>query len=235
MKKIFSIIFYIVAIMLFMSYLIIDINRNIQLSEFGRLILLCGSCVFLYFGGIILSKYKKNTKLMKINLWIFFALYCFLLITLTLFDPMWGRNGLEIPKWTINNFKIYLENSCNIIPFRTIFNYISEFDSLYSNKQILLNLLGNVFAFIPMAFFLPLLFEKTKKIKKFTITMLIIIFGIEVLQLITTSGRFDIDDFILNLFGALSGYIVLNTKSINKLIRKQINTTIKNIKTKEVP
>ena len=70
-----------------------------------------------------------------------------------------------------------------------------------------------------MAFFLPLLFEKTKKIKKFTITMLIIIFGIEVLQLITTSGRFDIDDFILNLFGALFGYIVLNTRSINKLIR----------------
>lgn len=217
--KIFSSIFNIIAIILCMIYLIIDISGVIQLSEFGRLVLLCGSCFFLYFGGLLLSKHKNSNKPMKINLWIFFVLYCSLLITLTLFDPMWGRNGVEIPKWSINNFMIYLKNSCNLIPFRTIFNYISEFDSLYSTKQILLNLLGNVFAFIPMAFFLPLLFEKTKKIKKFTITMLIIIFGIEVFQLITTSGRFDIDDFILNLFGALFGYIVLNMKSINKLIR----------------
>ena len=218
-KKIFSIILYSFSILFLLIYLLMELNDRIFMSEFGRLFLLCGSCVFLYFGALLLSKYRKDNKPMKISLWIFFILYCILLITLTLFDPMWGRNGLEIPKWTIDNFMIYLENSCNIIPFRTIFNYISEFDSLYSTKQILLNLLGNVFAFVPMAFFLPLLFEKTKKIKKFTITMLIIIFGIEVFQLITTSGRFDIDDFILNLFGALFGYMVLKTKSINKLIR----------------
>ena len=219
LNKILAIIFYIISIILLICYGLLDVVSSITLSEFGRLFLLCGSCLFLYFGGLFISKYRNDKKAMKINLWIFFILYCILLITLTLFDPIWGRNGIEIPKWSIANFKIYLENNSNIVPFKTIFTYINQFNSLYSTKQVLLNLLGNIFAFIPMAFFLPILFKKEKNIKHFVITMLIMIFGIEILQLITTSGRFYIDDLILNLFGTIMAYLLINKKSINQLIR----------------
>lgn len=206
-----SIIMYVVAILILLFYAIASFK--IEMVEFFRLILLCTSCLFLYFGGLLLSKYLGNNKPMKINLYIFFMLYLILLITLTLFDSSWGRNG-----FAIKDFKVYIKQSVNLVPFKTIINYIKEFNSMYSTRQIMFNLLGNICAFMPMALFLPLLFKKQSKFKNFIITMIIIILGIESLQLITTSGRFDIDDLILNLFGAAIMYLLLNIKSVNDLI-----------------
>lgn len=206
-----SIIMYVVAILILLFYAISSFK--IEMVEFLRLILLCTSCLFLYFGGLLLSKYLGNNKPMKINLYIFFILYLMLLITLTLFDSSWGRNG-----FAIKDFKVYIKQSVNLVPFKTIINYIKEFNSMYSTRQIMFNLLGNICAFMPMALFLPLLFKKQSKFKNFIITMIIIILGIESLQLITTSGRFDIDDLILNLFGAVIMYLLLNIKSVNDLI-----------------
>ena len=206
-----SIIMYVVAILILLFYAIASFK--IEMVEFFRLILLCTSCLFLYFGGLLLSKYLGNNKPMKINLYIFFILYLMLLIILTLFDSSWGRNG-----FAIKDFKVYIKQSVNLVPFKTIINYIKEFNSMYSTRQIMFNLLGNICAFMPMALFLPLLFKKQSKFKNFIITMVIIILGIESLQLITTSGRFDIDDLILNLFGAAIMYLLLNIKSVNDLI-----------------
>ena len=206
-----SIIMYVVAILILLFYAIASFK--IEMVEFFRLILLCTSCLFLYFGGLLLSKYLGNNKPMKINLYIFFILYLILLITLTLFDSSWGRNG-----FAIKDFKVYIKQSVNLVPFKTIINYIKEFNSMYSTRQIMFNLLGNICAFMPMALFLPLLFKKQSKFKNFIITMIIIILGIESLQLITTSGRFDIDDLILNLFGAVIMYLLLNIRSVNDLI-----------------
>lgn len=217
-QKILSIIFYAIAIFFFLIYVIADRSATLHLSEFGRLFLLCGSCVFLYFGGLFLSKYKNNTKPMKINLWIFFGLYLLLLVTLTLFDSMWGRNGINIISANAE-YKQYIENTVNLIPFKTIIGYVSEFDSMYSTSTILFNLLGNLVALMPMAFFLPLLFKKQNKFKNFVLTTTGIILLIEILQLITSSGRFDIDDLILNLSGALILYGIIKIKSVNNLIR----------------
>lgn len=91
-----SIIFYIISIVFLLYYGYVELNSRMFLSEFGRLFLLCSSCLFLYLGVVFLSKYRKDNRIMKINLWIFFLLYCGLLITLTMFDPMWGRNGISI-------------------------------------------------------------------------------------------------------------------------------------------
>ena len=66
-----------------------------QMTEVSRLVLLGVSSLFLYIGGFLLSKYLDNNKPMKINLYIFFGLYLILLITLTLFDSLWLRNGFN--------------------------------------------------------------------------------------------------------------------------------------------
>lgn len=210
-KLVFSILMYVLAVFTLLFYLIIGLK--FEITEISRLVLLCISCLFLYFGGFILSKYLDNNKSMKINLYIFFVLYLILLITLTLFDSLWLRNGFNIQEF--NNIK----DRINLIPFKTIITFINEFNSMYSTSQIILNLFGNVFAFMPMALFLPLLFKKENKFKNFVITLIVIILGIEFLQLITGSGRFDIDDLILNLFGACLAYVLLNIKSARSLIR----------------
>ena len=96
--------------------------------------------------------------------------------------------------------------------------FIQKFDSMYSTSQVMLNLFGNVCAFMPMAFFLPLLFKKQNKFRYFVITMVLMILGIEFLQLVTGSGRFDVDDLILNLSGAVLAYLILKVRSVDDLI-----------------
>lgn len=195
-------------------YALIGFSTIIRLNEMGRLILLVGSCFFFYFGGLLLSKYRKDNKPMKINLWIYFLLYLLLLITLTLFDAEWGRHGIHL------NFHFnFLSSTINLIPFKTIRMYIEGFNSLYSTKQILLNLFGNVIALMPMAFFLPFLFKKQNKFRNFIFTIFAIVFFIEFMQFVTSSGNFDIDDFILNILGASIMYGILKIRSINNFIR----------------
>ena len=218
-KKIYivsSIIMYVTAIIILLFYSIMTFT--IQLTEISRLILLCGSCLFLYFGGFFLSKYLNNNKPMKINLWIYFILYIILLLTLTLFDPMFGRS-FSIVDWSNELFNKYISNSFNIIPFHTIIDYISKFNSLYDTKTIMVNLLGNLIALMPMAIFLPLLFKKTRKLKNFLLTVVIIVFCIEIVQFLTLTGSCDIDDIILNVTGAIIAYIIFKVNSINNLIR----------------
>ena len=123
MKKILAIVFYFIAFLFGFVYLIGEAIPDVHLMEVARLFLLCGSCFFLYFGGLLLSKYNANNKYMKINLWIFFGLYLLLLITLTLFDSMWGRNGLTFINWFSDKFINYVKNSINLIPFKTIIEF----------------------------------------------------------------------------------------------------------------
>ena len=233
-KKVTSIIFYILAIAFILIYVGVELKQNILISELGRLFLLCGSCLFLYLGALIKSKNDNNNKAMKINLWIFFILYLLLFITLTLFDQFWGRNGLTIAKWNKELFDNYINNSLNIIPFKTIIEYIKAFDSLLDTRAVMTNLLGNIIACMPFAFFLPLLFKKQNNIKRFTITMIVIVLLIELLQFVTLSGSCDIDDIILNVSGALIMYAVLKIKSVNNLIKNIFLLEKKKIGTKSI-
>lgn len=204
-----SILMYVISF-LFLGYFCIGLF--FMASEIFRLFILCMGALFLYFGGYFLSKYLKNNRPMKINLYIFFVLYLIFLIYLTLFDVSWLRSGFDF--FNFDN----LADRVNLIPFHTIFSFINDFDSLISTKQIFLNLFGNIFAFMPMALFLPLFFKKQGKIGYFIITLVIIILGIETVQLITGFGRFDVDDLILNLFGAVLAYLVLNIRYVRDLI-----------------
>ncbi len=206
-----SIIMYVIAGLVLLFYF--GIGFIAQMTEVSRLVLLGASSLFLYIGGVLLSKYLDNNKPMKINLYIFFGLYLILLITLTLFDSLWLRNGF--------NFSGFdnIQDRINLVPFKTIMTFVKEFDSMYSTSQIMLNLFGNVCAFMPMALFLPLLFKRQNKAFQFVITLTLMILGIEFLQLITGSGRFDIDDLILNLFGAVLVYLLFKIKSVKALIQ----------------
>ena len=219
-NKIISIIFYIMS-MLFLSYYgFVELSSNMFMSEFGRLFLLCGSCLFLYFGGFFLSKYRKDNKAMKVNLWVFFLLYCVLLITLTMFDPMWGRNGFNAFNWTKEGLDFYLDSSVNLIPFKTIIGYTKDiFTSLLDTSTIFFNLFGNIVCLMPLALFIPMLFNKVNSTKRFLISILCVTLGIELIQFITFTGSCDIDDVILNTLGAFIMYKILSIKDIKNLIK----------------
>ena len=218
-QLILSILFYLFFIVIIGVYLLFDVTNMINMTVFFRLLLLVGSCILLYFGGFYLSKYKNDNKVMKINLWIFFSLYLLLFFTLTLFDEYFGRTGFLGISWSSETLNSYLRDRFNLIPFATITNYISAFDSLYDTNMIMYNLLGNIVACIPMAFFLPMLFKKQNNFKVFLITIILFVLGIELLQFITLSGSCDIDDLILNVSFALIMYKIFKIHSVNNLLR----------------
>ncbi|WP_241138705.1 VanZ family protein [Bacillus mycoides] len=137
--------------------------------------------------------------------WTLFLPYSFVL----LFKLLLGR-----PAFYFGNLKYFFETGdwhsihgglINLIPFRSIIRYLTEFDS-YNLDIVLMNTLGNVIIFIPFGFLLPLLFKQINNVKMASKIFIKFILLIESLQLLTFTGVFDIDDIILNMLGALIGY-----------------------------
>jgi glycopeptide antibiotics resistance protein len=160
---------------------------------------------------------------MKATFFLFFVLYVFLLITLVLFDKYFGRVGFSLVNlWKSDTITYYIKNSFNIIPFKTIYEYFygALISSNIATTSAITNIFGNLIAFTPFSFFLPLLFNNYKSFKKFIITMLIVIIMVEILQFVLLTGSCDIDDVILNLLGACIAYKFFNIKIIKNVITK---------------
>ena len=144
---------------------------------------------------------------MKINLRIFLALYLLLFATLTLFDPLWGRNGGFVI-WNKELFEMYVQNSLNLVPFKTILQYFYR----GTVNQFVVNVVGNLVCLMPLGILLPLNFEKQRKTGIFLMTCVLIVSAVEILQFAPLSGSCDIDDFILNVGGAFLIYLFTKNK-----------------------
>ncbi len=138
---------------------------------------------------------------MKINLRIFLGLYLLLFATLTLFDPLWGRNG-EFVVWNKELFETYVQNSLNLVPFKTVLQFFSK----GTLNQFLVNIVGNLICLMPLGILLPLNFKKQRKTWIFLLSCVLIVAAVEILQFVTLSGSCDIDDLILNVGGAFLIY-----------------------------
>ena len=207
LSKPFAAISYIFAAALLAVYFGTEFVPSFFLSTAGRLVLLCVSCGFLWLGGFFLTKRSGNNRPMKINLRIFLALYLLLFATLTLFDPLWGRNGGFVI-WNKELFEMYVQNSLNLVPFKTILQYFYR----GTVNQFVVNVVGNLVCLMPLGILLPLNFEKQRRTGIFLMTCALIVSAVEILQFATLSGSCDIDDLILNVSGAFIVYFFMNNK-----------------------
>jgi glycopeptide antibiotics resistance protein len=75
-------------------------------------------------------------------------------------------------------------------------------------EGFIVNIFGNVIAFMPYGFLLPLLNRAYRKF--YIIAILSIIFSllIEAAQLLLKVGVFDVDDILMNSLGGILGYLV---------------------------
>ncbi|MGG4469608.1 VanZ family protein [Paenibacillus alvei] len=93
----------------------------------------------------------------------------------------------------------------NFIPFRSILADIGGLSSfnlgLWTN-----NLFGNILAFMPFGFFIPLLFANVRKLSSVIGCAFALSVSVELLQLVTRIGACDVDDVILNTLGGFCGY-----------------------------
>ncbi|WP_078380781.1 VanZ family protein [Sutcliffiella halmapala] len=151
-------------------------------------------------------------KVLKISLGVSFLIYLFVL-TIFLFLSSRGY-------WVHMPLLEYIQRSSNFVPFKTISIYVMAIIDGSMNIDIpIKNLLGNLILFFPMGIYLPFLIRKMDNIKVFIISISIVILSVEVLQLVTRRGSFDVDDFLLNISGALIGFGMWKMKVVQKLLK----------------
>lgn len=93
-------------------------------------------------------------------------------------------------------------DTANFTLFKTIRMYIDYSYKLNSFE----NLVGNIVVFIPFGFLLPYVMRQGRNFFVMLLNAFVLVLGIEVFQLFSAFGAFDVDDILLNCLGAVLGY-----------------------------
>lgn len=158
-----------------------------------------------------------KTKKLKMNWYHEIALFLFVLFIIGLASQTiipkfeFGMNGFGIVKSG--------KHTINLIPFKVVFETYNEvFINGYIN-YFLINFLGNIIMFMPIGFFIPLLWNLSNK--KVIVTGFYFSLFIEICQLFLNRGT-DVDDLILNTIGIILGlllYRIISKKFKSFMIR----------------
>jgi len=128
-----------------------------------------------------------------------------------------GRSMVIMSEGMMENYNYW--NSINLIPFKTILGYITDIGDASIRGHAVRNLCGNLVLLFPMGFYLPFLVSKLRSIKPYIIVVAAFIIIIETAQILTLTGSMDIDDFILNISGALLGYALFQYTPIRSIFK----------------
>lgn len=186
-----------------------------------RALLLFCICLLFYLGGRLYAERTGNQKFLRGLFVLFFFLYLYLLITFTLLDESLGRGGNSVYNPEGEDPRAYyLNHFVNLIPFQSIYRvYILGFARGYVNEYYtLLNLVGNLCAFMPLAFFLPLFSRAERKWYVFLPTVILFVVLIETMQFALMVGSCDVDDLILNAGGAMLCFALLRLPPLQRLV-----------------
>lgn len=126
---------------------------------------------------------------------ILFFIYLLVLIYLLFFSERYGRTqGTG-------------EYRYNLVPFAEIKRYIIYSDK-FTSELFLINIVGNMLAFVPFGFFVPLVNSEHKNVLRVGLLSMVFSAIVEVVQLVSKVGSFDVDDIILNTLGGLVGALI---------------------------
>lgn len=158
----------------------------------------------------------NEVKIMKRLLVFYFLIFLHLLLSFTLTSSYFYRPS-SLAFTDKEQFSIYLKCRTNFIPFLTICDAISN--GVFTHYT-LVNVGGNILALMPMGFFLQVFFRKQRRFPVFLLTINIIVISIELLQMLFLMGSCDIDDLILNVFGALIMFFIVKIPAVRKILNK---------------
>ena len=201
---IFNYIILLFSIIVFGEYLINFATYSSSYILFLLFFILLALHVFVT--GILVNKekvYKQNVKL-------YLILYIVLLISLTVFI-----NRPDFALFDANFLKMYVQE-INYIPFKTIIHFLV--DNVNLNIK-LYNIVGNLVVLMPLSFLLIILNKKYSSYKEQLKISFIIVLGIEFCQFILSAGRLDIDDFILNIGGAMIFFTIIKKAKLIEPLR----------------
>lgn len=137
----------------------------------------------------------KYKRMIRITAWVLFLIYMAGMVYFLFGSDMLNRNvSSDIYRYNLRPFK----------EIKRCF-YCLRHNNV---KYFILNFCMNIVAFIPFGTVLPIIREKSRKWYVLFFQSVVVIFCIELLQLLSKVGIFDVDDMLLNVTGSMLGYTV---------------------------
>lgn len=138
--------------------------------------------------------FMKKKSVHKFLKWCVFLIYIIALVYFMFFAESLGRMTY------VSNYRYNFE------PFKEIMRFLNNEDTL-GWFVVLANVGGNILAFMPFGFCLPMVTEHRMKFIRVTLLSAGLSLMIELIQLVSKVGSCDVDDLILNTIGGMLGYI----------------------------
>lgn len=177
----------------------------IAFKQFGYQAMIFALLAALIYSIVIIAvniyrKIKKKPSLSKINL--FFKLMSFVLLAI------YVSYAISL---TLSGREALSREGINLVPGTTIF----------TASGIGISGVENILLFIPLGVLCPIIWKYLRNVLAMGGLAFILSLLIELTQLLTQRGYFEIDDIILNTFGALLGYLCFTCVNISILAFKK--------------
>ena len=182
---------YVILLLLYLWYLRVDYNINgTHIAHFGELVYNTFFISVIYFTNrFIANNYydtlEERNKMNKVSYIMILVVYLIMLFNMTIFS------------------RSFYGNTFNLIPFKTISYYFKYPD----DYNIVINVIGNIIIMMPIQFLIIKIFD-FKEFNKCFLVDIVLVLLVEILQLISHTGIFDVDDIILNLIGMVIMYFL---------------------------
>ena len=125
-----------------------------------------------------------------------FAIYIIFLVYFLFFSEEYGRAA--------EAQRVYRYNLIPFVEIRRFWIYREQLGTF----AVFSNIFGNVIGFLPFGFILPVIFRRMNSGFLICVSGFILSLTVEVIQLVTKVGCFDVDDMILNTLGGNFGVCV---------------------------
>ena len=136
----------------------------------------------------------KKVKIIRAFGKVLFLLYVGFLIYFLFVAEWYGRTEIA------EDYRYNLELFKEIRRFITYRQQLGTF-------AVLANLAGNILIFVPYGFFISMA-SRSRGFFKTLLCSMSLSLAVEIVQLFTRVGSFDVDDILLNTIGGVSGYIL---------------------------
>ena len=137
---------------------------------------------------------NKKKKRLRILGKILFSLYIVFIIYFLIFSEWYGRTGTSS------------EYRYNLVLFKEIKRFWLYKEQL-GYQAMITNIFGNVLIFVPFGFFGSMA-RRRRGLFRVTIQSFLLSLGVEIFQLFTRVGSFDVDDLFLNTLGGMLGCLM---------------------------
>lgn len=141
-----------------------------------------------------MMKAETKNNIGKVVIRVIFIVYLFVLAYFLFFSERYGRGNNQ-------------GYSYNLVPFQEIKRFICNRRYL-GTEAFIVNIFGNILAFIPFGFFVPIVSKPNRQFFAVFLYSLEFSLGIELVQLSFQVGTFDVDDLLMNTIGGILGYLL---------------------------